>query len=60
MFKRKEKPGAKLQSRDKTAAMFNVNVRTVDQMIKRGELKAVRLGGRIMIPISVVNALIGE
>jgi excisionase family DNA binding protein len=61
MYKRKEPPVAvKLQSRDRTAAQANVNVRTIDMMIKRGELKSVRVGRRVMIPVSAVAALLGE
>jgi excisionase family DNA binding protein len=61
MLKRKEPPvQVKLQSRESTAAQANVNIRTIDEMIKRGELAAVRLGRRVMIKISSVERLLGE
>jgi excisionase family DNA binding protein len=61
MFRKKEPPPAvKLQSRQKTALQAGVNPRTIDAMVRRGELPCVRLGRRVMIPISAVNALFGE
>ena len=50
----------KLQSRERTAAQCNVNVRTIDKMVERGELQSARLGRRVMISIASVNALLGE
>ena len=61
MLKRKEPPvQVKLQSRERTAAQCNVNIRTIDKMIERGELQSVRLGRRVMISVGSVNALLGE
>jgi excisionase family DNA binding protein len=60
MLKRKEPVQVKLQSRERTAAQCNVNIRTIDKMIQRGDLQAVRLGRRLMISIASVNALLGE
>ena len=61
MLKRKEPPvQVKLQSRQRTAAQCNVNVRTIDKMVERGELQSARLGRRVMISIASVNALLGE
>ena len=61
MLKRKDPPvQVKLQSRERTAAQTNVNLRTIDAMVKRGELEAVRLGRRVMIKISSVERLLGE
>ena len=61
MLKRKEPPvQVKLQSRQRTATEFNVNIRTIDKMVERGELQSVRLGRRLMISIASVNAPLGE
>jgi excisionase family DNA binding protein len=61
MLKRKEPPvQVKLQSRQRTAAQWNVNIRTIDKMVERGELQSARLGRRVMISIASVNALLGE
>ena len=39
----------KLQSREDTAVELNVNVRTVDKLLKSGKLKGVRVGRRHMV-----------
>jgi excisionase family DNA binding protein len=49
----------KLISREETALMLGgVHSRTVDAMIKRGELKAVKLGRRNMITAKSVEELV--
>jgi hypothetical protein len=61
MLKRKEPPvQVKLQSRERTAAQANVNIRTIDKMIGRGELESVRLGRRVMVKIASAQALFGD
>ncbi len=51
---------ARLISRDETAIILgNVSPRTIDKMLKKGELKAVRIGDRVMITAASVDALIG-
>jgi excisionase family DNA binding protein len=39
--------------------MLNISLRTVDAMTARGELRAVRYGGRTMIPASEIDRLLG-
>jgi len=49
----------KLLSREETALMLGgINDRTVDSMIKRGQLKAVKLGRRNMITADSIGELI--
>ncbi len=49
----------KLLSRTETAAMLGgIHDRTVDAMVKRGQLKAVRLGRRNMITAESIGELI--
>lgn len=43
---------------DEVAKMFRVNLRTVHKLIKDGELKAFKVGGRWRIPVEEVEAMI--
>jgi excisionase family DNA binding protein len=48
----------KLFSREEAAALLgNINIRTVDRLVKRGQLKAVRLGRRNMVTRESAEAL---
>jgi excisionase family DNA binding protein len=63
MPSRRVKPPAKIErkllSRTETAAMLGgIHDRTVDAMVKRGQLKAVRLGRRNMITAESIGELI--
>jgi excisionase family DNA binding protein len=50
---------AALMSREGVAhRLGDVNVRTVDRMIARGDLASVRIGRRVLVPIAAVEALI--
>jgi hypothetical protein len=49
----------KLQSRQVTAQQGGVHVRTIDEMIKRGELEVARLGRRVMVKIVSAERLFG-
>jgi hypothetical protein len=50
---------ARLLSRGETAKILgNIHVRTVDKLIKRGQLKSVLLGDRVMIVATSVYELI--
>lgn len=46
-------------SRVEAARKLGVCVRTIDNSVKRGELKAVRYFGRTMIPVSELLRLLG-
>jgi excisionase family DNA binding protein len=49
----------KLISRDETAQVLgNIHIRTVDEMVKSGQLKAVKLGRRNMITAKSVEELV--
>ena len=63
MPSRRVKPPAKVEkrlfSREETAQVLgNIHSRTVDAMVKRGQLKAVKLGRRNMITAESVDELI--
>ena len=63
MPSRRVKPPAKIEkkllSRDETALMLGgIHDRTVDAMVKRGQLKAVKLGRRNMITAKSVEELV--
>ena len=59
MVKPPEKIEKKLYSRAETAAILGgVHDRTVDAMVKRGELKAVKLGRRNMITAASVEEVV--
>jgi excisionase family DNA binding protein len=48
----------KLFSREEAAALLGkINIRTVDRLVKRGQLKAVRLGRRNMVTRESAEAL---
>ena len=50
---------ARLLSRAEAAKILgNIHIRTVDKLIKRGQLKSVTLGDRIMIVATSVDELI--
>jgi excisionase family DNA binding protein len=52
-------PEALAVSPDHAARMLDLSRRTVDRMIHRGEIRAVRMGGRIVrIPRSEIERLI--
>jgi excisionase family DNA binding protein len=51
----------KLQSREDTAEDFDVNIRTIDRLIKRGKIEAVQVGRRVMVKCeSAERFLAGE
>ena len=60
--RKKERPAAKkkLQSRQTTADQADVNIRTIDRLIKAGRIEAVQVGRRVMIKIESANRLFGE
>ena len=63
MPSRRVKPPAKIEkkliSRDETAQVLgNIHARTVDAMVKRGELQSVKLGRRSMITAKSVEELV--
>jgi excisionase family DNA binding protein len=63
MPSRKVRPPAKVEkrlfSREETAQVLgNIHARTVDAMVKRGQLKAVKIGRRNMITAMSVEELI--
>jgi hypothetical protein len=49
----------KLQSREMTAEQADVNIRTIDRMIKRGEIEAVQIGRRVMVKVASADRLFG-
>jgi hypothetical protein len=63
MPSRKLKPPAKIEkkliSREETAQVLgNIHARTVDAMVKRGQLKSVKLGRRNMITAKSVEDIV--
>lgn len=50
----------KALSRSDTADRLAISVRTLDTMIQRGEIRAVRYSGRVTIPLREVLRLLGE
>ena len=63
MPSRRVKPPAKVEkklfSREETARVLgDIHARTVDAMVKRGQLKAVKLGRRNMITAKSVEELV--
>jgi excisionase family DNA binding protein len=53
-----EMPNALMSREGAAHRLGEVNVRTIDRMIKRGELPSVRLGRRVLVPITAVEALV--
>jgi hypothetical protein len=59
MHKRAQAPvKPKLQSRETTAAQCNVNIRTIDKLLKRGDLQGVKLGRRMLVTVESAEALV--
>jgi excisionase family DNA binding protein len=58
----RERPVAKkkLQSRQTTAEQADVNVRTIDRLIKAGKIEALKIGRRVMVRIDSANRLLGD
>lgn len=48
----------RMHSRDHVAEMLGVSRQTIDRLIRRGELHAIRLGRRVLIPDDALDALI--
>ena len=46
-----------LLSRKQAGAALNLSPRTVDIMLKRGDLRAVKLGARVLIPLKALQKL---
>jgi excisionase family DNA binding protein len=59
---KKARPVAKkkLQSRQTTAEQANVDIRTIDRMIKAGKIEALKIGRRVMVRIADANRLFGD
>jgi excisionase family DNA binding protein len=56
-----ETPNALMSREGAAHRLGDVNVRTIDRMIRNGKLPTVRLGRRVLVPIAAVEALaVGE
>lgn len=53
----KDVPTETLRTRIKAKGLLGVSMPTIDRMIKAGELRAVRVRGRVMIPQSALDAI---
>jgi excisionase family DNA binding protein len=55
---RRDKPA--LRSRDRSAQKLNVHVRTIDRLVRRGKLRGVKVGSRMMIEDDSIDAFIAS
>lgn len=53
-------PQRRLASRRDAAEMLGVSVRTVDRLLTGGDLTAVHVGSRCLIPVADIDAFINE
>ena len=53
---RRDKPA--LRSREGSAHKLNVHVRTIDRLVRRGKLRGVKVGARMMIDDASIDDLI--
>jgi excisionase family DNA binding protein len=52
------KEDVKAYSRCEAAYVLGVHVNTIDNLTKRGELEAVKLGSRVLYPVAAVDRLL--
>lgn len=45
-------------STEEAAKRLNLHVETIRRMVRRGELPAVKVGTRVRVPVSVIDALL--
>jgi hypothetical protein len=52
-------PAPEAHSRDDTGVILNIHPRSVDRLVKKGELDAIRLGSRVVITRQSINRRLG-
>lgn len=51
---------SELRTRDEAAAHLRVSVRKIDYMIATGELRAVKIGARVLLRLNDLSAFINQ
>ena len=54
------KPGARTISVSHAATLLGISRTTAYECVRSGDLPSVRLGGRIVVPTSALEAMLGE
>jgi len=49
-----------LADKKQAAEALNVSLRTIDNLVARGELRVTRIGRRVLIPIAELRRLVSE
>jgi excisionase family DNA binding protein len=55
-----EIPFRLFHSREETATLLGVSVRTVDDMVKKGEIESLKLRGRRLVPRSAIEGYLQQ
>lgn len=50
----------RMLSRDHVAESLGVSKQTVDRLIRRGDLRAIKIGRRVLVPADALDALIAQ
>jgi len=51
---------ALLANKKQAAEALNVSLRTIDNLVARGELRVTRIGRRVLVPIAELRRLVGQ
>ena len=60
LHKRERRDRPRLRSREDTAYKLDVHPRTVDRLVRRGKLRGVKIGSRMMIDDASTDDLIAN